>query len=450
MAQTKKIKRGYDLKLVGKAASSVESMQNPKTYALSPTDFANLTPKLVVKEGAEVKAGDPIFVDKDRPEIQFCSPVSGEVAEIRRGEKRKILEVIILADKETKYTDFGKSNPSGLSREEVIAKMLASGVWPVMVERPFGVVPNPKHRPKNIFVTGINSAPLAADVNLTVAGEEANLQAGLDALAKLTDGKVYLSLDGDNKPSSALTGAKNVEVVFFSGPHPKGNAGVQMHELAPLNKGEQAFTATLSDVIIIGRLFTTGKLDMTRVVAFAGSEVASPKHYKIVSGANLEGLVAEQVKSQNARVISGNVLTGKRIEKNGYLGFSSTEIIALPEGDQPEFLGWILPGLQKFSLSRTFFSWLNPKREYVLDTGMHGEERAFVMTGVLDRVFPFDIYPVDLVKAILIQDIEKMENLGIYEVIEEDFALCEVVDPSKMPLQEIVREGLDFLRQEVG
>jgi Na+-transporting NADH:ubiquinone oxidoreductase subunit A len=450
MAQTKKIKRGYDLKLVGKATSSIESVQNPKTFALSPTDFANLTPKVVVKEGAEIKAGDAIFVDKDRPEIRFCSPVSGEVAEIRRGEKRKILEIIILADKETRYLDYGASNPASLNREEVIAKMLAGGVWPLMVERPFGVVPNPKHQPKNIFVTGINSAPLAADVNLTVEGEEANLQAGLDALAKLTDGKVYLSLDGDNKPATALTGAKNVDVVYFSGPHPKGNAGVQMHELAPLNKGEQAFTATLSDVIIIGRLFATGKLDMTRVVAAAGSEMSSPKHYKIVAGSNLEGVISEQVKSAKARVISGNVLTGKRIEKNGYLGFFSTEITALPEGDQPEFLGWILPGLEKFSLSRTFFSWLAPSRQYKLDTAMHGEERAFVMTGVLERVFPFDIYPVELIKAILIQDIEKMEQLGIYEVIEEDFALCEVIDPSKMPLQEIVREGLDFLRQEVG
>lgn len=450
MAQTLKIKRGYDIKLVGKATNSIESLQNPKTYALKPTDFADLTPKLVVKEGAEVKAGDPIFVDKDHPEIRFCSPVSGEVAEIRRGEKRKILEVIILADSQTKYTDFGAANPASMNRDEVIAKMLEGGVWPLMIERPFGVVPNPKHQPKNIFVSGINSAPLAADINLAVDGEEANVQAGIDALAKLTDGKVYLSLDADNKPSAAIANIKNAEVIYFSGPHPKGNPGVQMHHLAPLNKGEQAFTATLSDVIIIGRLFNTGKFDMTRVVAVSGSEMKSPKHYKIVAGANLETLLAEQVKSENARIISGNVLTGKQINKMGYLGFFHTEITSIPEGNEPEFLGWIVPGLDKFSLSRTFFSWLNPKREYNLDTAMHGEERAFVMTGIYDKVFPFDIYPVELIKSILIQDIERMEQLGIYEVIEEDFALCEVVDPSKIPVQEIVREGLDFLRKEVG
>lgn len=450
MAQTLKIKRGYDLKLVGKATTTIETLRNPKTYAIKPTDFADLTPKLVVKEGSEVKAGDPIFVDKDHPEIRFCAPVSGEIAEIRRGEKRKILEVIILADSQTTFADFGAANPASMSREDVIAKMLKGGVWPLMIERPFGVVPNPQHQPKNIFVTGINSAPLAADVNLTLEGEIANLQAGLEALAKLTDGKVYLSLDADNKPVAAAANLNGAEVVYVSGPHPKGNPGVQMHHLAPLNKGEQAFTATLSDVIIIGRLFTTGKLDMTRVVALAGSEIESPMHYKIVSGANLEDLLVKKVKSDQARIISGNVLTGKKIKRNGYLGFFNTEITALPEGTEPEFLGWILPGFKKFSLSRTFFSWLNPKREYNLDTAMHGEERAFVMTGIYERVFPFDIYPVELLKSILIQDIERMEQLGIYEVIEEDFALCEVIDPSKISVQEIVREGLDFLRKEVG
>ena len=450
MSRTITIKRGYDLKLVGKAANEVETLKNSSTYAIKPTDFADLTPKLILREGAEVKAGEPVFMDKDRPEIKFSSPVSGEITEVRRGEKRKILEIVVLADKEIKYHDHGAANPSALTRDEVKTKLLASGAWALIVERPFGVVPNPAHTPKNIFVTGINSAPLAADINLTVQGEEKNLQTGLDALAQLTDGKVYLSLDGDNKPAAALADAKNVEVVYFKGKHPKGNLGVQMHHIAPLNKGEQAFTLTVSDVIIIGRLFNTGKFDMTRIVALCGSEVGNPKHYKMISGANIENLLAEQLRSDNSRVISGNVLTGKRISKNDFLGYNDTEITVLPEGDQPEFLGWILPGFNKFSLSRTFFSWLNPSRTYKLDTAMHGEERAFVMTGVLDRVFPFDIYPIQLLKSILVQDIEKMEQLGIYEVIEEDFALCEVIDPSKMPLQEIVREGLDFLRKEVS
>ncbi len=450
MSKTIKIKKGYDLKVVGKAATEVASFQHPQTYALKPSDFADLTPKLLLREGAKVKAGDPVFMDKNHEDTKFCSPVSGEIVEVVRGEKRKILEIKILADKEINYVDFGSANPSNLSREEVVAKMVNSGAWTLMIERPFGVVPNPKHQPKNIFVTGINSAPMAADVNLTVAGEEKNLQTGLDALAKLTTGKVFLSLDADTKPAAALTGAKNVEIVHFSGPHPKGNPGVQMHHLAPLNKGEQAFTLTVSDVIIIGRLFNTGKLDMTRVVALCGSEVTSPKHYKIIAGASLEKLFAEQVKGANCRYISGNILTGKQIEKTDFLGHFSTEITVIPEGNTPEFLGWILPGTDKFSLSRTFWSWLMPKREYKLDTAMHGEERAMVVTGVLEEVFPFDIYPMHLLKAIIIGDIEKMENLGIYEVIEEDFALCEVIDPSKLNIQEIVREGLDLVRKEVA
>lgn len=450
MSKTIKIKRGYNLKLVGEAKPEFGETPQAETYALKPTDFKDIIPKLILREGAEVKAGDAIFMDKDRPDIKFCAPVSGEITEVRRGEKRKILEIVILADKEVKYTDFGKADPNALEREVVIEKMLESGAWPLIIERPFGVVANPKNQPKHIFVTGINSSPLAADVNQIVSGEETNVQAGLDALAKLTDGKVYLSLDGDNKPSDTLTSAKNVEVVYFKGAHPKGNVGVQIHHLSPMNKGEVAFTLNISDVIIIGRLFNTGKLDMTRTIAATGSELKAPKYYKIISGANLKNLFAEQVKSEHNRYVSGNVLTGTSIAKDGYLGFYSTEITVLPEGDEPEFLGWILPGLDKFSLSRTFWTWLMPKKKYELDTAMHGEERAFVMTGIFERVFPFDIFPVQLIKSIMVQDIEKMEQLGIYEVIEEDFALCEVIDPSKLPVQEIVRDGLNFLRKEIS
>jgi Na+-transporting NADH:ubiquinone oxidoreductase subunit A len=450
MSKTIKIKRGYDLNLVGEAQPEFGTTPQAETYALKPTDFKDIIPKLILREGAEVKAGDAIFVDKDRPDIKFSAPVSGEITEVRRGEKRKILEIVILADKEVKYIDFGKADPNTLERDAVMQKMLDSGAWPLLIERPFGVVADPTHQPKNIFVTGINSVPFGADVNLSVAGEEMHLQTGLDALAKLTDGKVYLSLDADKKPAEALSKASNVEVVYFSGPHPKGNVGVQMHHLSPLNKGEYAFTLTVSDVIIIGRLFNTGKLDLTRTVAASGAEMKEPKHYKVMSGINLKNLFAEQVKTDHNRYVAGNVLTGTRIEKDGYLGFYNTEITVLPEGDKPEFLGWILPGFNKFSLSRTFWSWLMPKKKYQLDTAMHGEERAFVMTGIFERVFPFDILPVQLIKSIMVQDIEKMEQLGIYEVIEEDFALCEVIDPSKLPVQEIVRDGLNFLRKEVG
>lgn len=450
MAKSIKIKKGYDIHLLGEAALTKTSTPAPETYALKPTDFADLTPRLILREGAEVKAGDAVFCDKDRPEILFCSPVSGEITEVRRGEKRKILEVVILADRETKYKSFGVVSPKSMNRDEVKNRMIEGGVWPLLVERPFGVVADPAYTPVNIFITGINSAPLAADVNFISKGEKENLQAGVDALTKLTDGKVYLSLDGDKSPSDELKNLSGVEVNYFSGPHPKGNPGVQMHHLAPLNKGERAYSVTISDLIIIGRLFTLGKLDMTRTVAVAGAGIKNPQYIDVVPGANLKNIASTFVAQGNNRIISGNVLTGKKVAVDGFFGFFSTEITAIPENKEPDFLGWILPGFDRFSLSRTFWSWLKPNKKYNLDTHMHGEERAFVMTGIYDRVFPFDIYPIHLIKSIMVKDIEKMEQLGIYEVIEEDFALCEVVCPSKIEVQKVVREGLDYLRHEVS
>jgi len=291
---------------------------------------------------------------------------------------------------------------------------------------------------------------LAADVNVQLKGQGKNFQAGLDALAKLTDGKVYLSLDGDNTPCEELKSAKGVEINYFRGPHPKGNVSVQMHHLAPINKGETTIAVSAEDVVIIGRLFNTGKFDMQRTLAVGGAKIKSPKYVKAIAGVNLSSLFAEEAAAGNNRYISGNVLTGKNIGKEGFLGYYNTEVCVIEEGDEEEFLGWILPGFSKFSLSRTFMSWITPNRVYNLNTAMHGEQRAFVLTGEYEKVFPFDIYPVQLIKSIMTRDIEKMEQLGIYEVTEEDFALCEVTCASKIPVQQIVREGLNFLRAEVA
>lgn len=450
MSKTIKIKKGYDLKLVGSAKPEVGKTYTAGSYALKPSDFEDITPKLLLREGAQVKAGEAVFCDKDRPEILFTSPVSGEISEVKRGAKRRILEIVILADKEINYVDFGTAAPSSLNAEAVTNRLLESGAWALLIERPFGVVANPKHKAKNIFVSGISSAPLSADVNVQLKGEGKNFQAGLDALAKLTDGKVYLSLDADVTPCEELKNAKGVEINYFSGPHPKGNVGVQIHHLAPINKGETAIAVSAEDVVIIGRLFNTGKLDMQRTIAVGGAEVKSPKYVKAIAGVNLSNLFAEEANAGNNRYISGNVLTGKSVGKEGFLGYYSTEVNVISEGNEEEFLGWILPGFSKFSLSRTFMSWLTPNRAYNLNTAMHGEQRAFVLTGEYEKVFPFDIYPVQLIKSILTRDIEKMEQLGIYEVTEEDFALCEVTCASKIPVQEIVREGLNFLRAEVA
>lgn len=450
MSNIVKIKRGIDIKLVGKAEQVYHNVEAPKTYALKPTDFFGVKAKLAVREGDEVKAGTPLFYSKEREAIKFCSPVSGEVVEIVRGEKRKLLEIKVLADKEISYIDFKAADATTLNREDVKSKLLASGCWPMIIQRPYNVIANPERTPRDIFISTFNSAPIATDNDFALHGQDVEFQAGIDALAKLTDGKVHLGLDGKTNPSTVFTNAKNVEKHKFAGSHPAGNVGTQIHHISPINKGEVIWTLTAQQVVIIGRLFITGKYDAALNIAVAGSEVQKPSYIKTLMGAGLESLLKDNVKSGNARIISGDVLTGTKITSSGYLGFYDDQISVLPEGDEDEFFGWITPGLGKFSISRTMFSWLQSNKKYKLDTGMHGEERAYVVTGEYEKVFPFDIYPVQLIKSILIRDIEGMENLGIYEVVPEDFALCEVVCTSKMPVQQIVREGLDLMLKELG
>lgn len=450
MSNIIKIKRGVDIKLVGKAEQVYTNANSPKTYALKPTDFFGAKAKLAVREGDTVKAGDPLFYSKEREAIKFCSPVSGEVVEVVRGEKRRLLEIRVLADAETAYADFGAADPQTLEREAIIEKMLAAGVWPMVLQRPYNIVANPERTPSNIFISCFDTAPLAADTDFTVHGMEKEFQAGVNALAKLTSGKVHLGLDGKTNQSSVFTNCENVVKHAFSGSHPAGNVGTHIHAIAPINKGEVVWTVDPQNVIIIGRLFLSGKFDAAKNIAICGSEVKAPKYVKTVIGAQVEPYLHDNVKDGNVRVISGDVLTGTQIAANGFLGFYSNEISVLPEGDQDEFFGWIAPGLDKFSISRAMFSWMMPNKKYALDTGMHGEERAFVVTGEYEKVFPFDIYPVQLLKSIMVRDIEAMENLGIYEVVPEDFALCEVVCTSKIPVQQTVQEGMDLMLKELG
>ncbi len=450
MSETIKIKRGVDIKLQGKAEQIYANAEMPETFALKPTDFAGSKLKLAVKEGDEVKAGTPLFFNRDREEIKFCSPVSGEVAEIVRGDKRKLLEVRVLADQEIRYEDFGSADPSSLDREAVIKKMLASGCWPFVKQRPYNVVANPERTPRAIFISCFDSAPLAADLDFVVHGMEQEFQAGINALARLTDGKIHLGVDGRSNPNNIFTSCKGVELHSVKGPHPAGNVGVQIHHIAPINKGEVVWTLNPQDVIIIGRLFLEGKFDARINIAVAGSEVLKPAYYKTILGASVKNFVSDNVSQNKNRYISGNVLTGTQIKPEGYLGFYERQVTVIPEGDEDEFFGWITPGLNKFSISRTMAGWMTPNKKYKLDTGMHGEERAFVVTGEYEKVFPFDIYPVQLLKSIMVRDIESMENLGIYEVAEEDMALCEVVCTSKIPVQHVLREGLDLMLKELG
>jgi Na+-transporting NADH:ubiquinone oxidoreductase subunit A len=445
-----KLKKGLDIGLKGKAEKTLYPESPAAFYAVKPVDFPGLTPKLNVRVGDRVLAGSPLFHDKVRPEILFTSPVSGTVKEIVRGERRKLLEVIVEKEGD-EFIDFGKSASEKLTREKIKESLLASGLWPAVRQRPYHVVANPKDTPKAIYISGFDTAPLAPDYNYVMDNSQGALfQSGLTALKKLTDGKLNLVLNGKTEASEELKKAGEVEIYYFSGPHPAGNVGVQIHHLDPLNKGEVVWFVNLQDVIAIGRLFQEGIYKHERIIALTGSEILNPGYHKILSGASISGIVKENTKPGDLRYISGNVLTGSRIEPDGYLGYYDSQVTVIPEGKYFEFFGWMMPGLKKFSFSRSYSSGFMPGKDYRLDTNFHGGERAFVMTGQYERVVPMDIYPMQLLKAILAEDIDLMENLGIYEVAEEDFALCEYICPSKIEIQAIVRKGLDMMIKEMN
>ena len=450
MSKTVSIRKGLDIRLKGEAIKEISTLPLSELVSISPLDFHGLNPKLVVKEGDTVKAGDAIFFDKAHESVMYCTPASGVVKAIVRGEKRRILEVLIETDAEQNYRQSDPINVANATLEEVKSKMLANGLWPLVKQRPLDVVADPNQTPKAIFVTAFDSSPLAPDFNFVLEGREKDLQAGLIVLSKLTTGKVHLNINPNQ--SSAFSSISGVEINKFSGKHPVGNVGTQIHHIDPINKGEFAWTLNAIDVAIIGHFFNTGIFDLTRTIALTGSEVSNPQYYKVVPGTSMESIVSGKVKGNHVRYISGNVLTGERKELNNYLGYYHNQVTIIPEGDQYKFFltqGWLGLGFDKFSNSRLFPTFLMPKsKQFVLDTNTNGEERAFVVTGELDRVFPFDILPMQLVKAAITNDIDGMENLGIYEVAPEDFALCEYVCTTKIDIQDKIRQGLDVIAKE--
>ena len=448
MANLIKLRKGLDINLKGKAAAEVVAVKEPGFYALCPDDFTGVTPKVVVKEQEYVMAGGPLFIDKNHPEVQFVSPVSGVVTSVERGARRKVLSITVEAAQEQDYEEFGKENVSKMDAVSVKAALLKSGMFAFIKQRPYDIVADPTVAPRAIFVSAFDTNPLAPDFELALKGEEANFQTGLDALAKIA--KTYLSISVNQK-AVALTQAKNVTLTVFDCPHPAGNVGVQINNIAPINKGETVWTIDPQAVIFIGRLFNTGHVDLTRLVAVTGSEVKKPSYCKLKVGALLTNVFAGNVSTdKNLRYISGNVLIGKQITANGFLGAFHSQVTVIPEGDDVhEMLGWIMPRFDQFSTSHSYFSWLMGKKEYTLDARVKGGERHMIMSNEYDRVLPMDIMPEYLIKAIIAGDIDRMEALGIYEVAPEDFALCEFVCSSKMELQRIVREGLDMLRREM-
>lgn len=453
MSKIIKIKKGLDINLQGKAEAKVTALPMATSYAVSPLDFEGVVPKLLVKAGEQVKAGDALFFSKNDSRVLFTSPVSGTVTAVNRGEKRKVLNVTVQPDATQSYKEFDVPAIEKASKEDATKLLLEAGLWPLIIQRPYGVIANPDDQPKAIFVSGFDSAPLAADYDVVLANDKANLQKGFDVLARLTAGKVHLSLNAKAE-NKVFEGLKGVEIHEFAGPHPAGNVGVQIHHIDPINKGEVVWTVSAQGVAMIGRLFATGKVDMTKTVVLCGSQAEAPQYFTLIAGAAMDSILAGRVKAQkegdSVRVISGNVLTGTKVAADGYLTFYSNQVTLIPEGDKYELLGWAMPRFNKFSVSKAYFSWLCPKKQYDLDTNLNGGERPFVVSGLYDKYLPMDIYPVYLLKAILAGDIDKMENLGIYEIVEEDLALCEFVDPSKIEMQEIVRQGINQMIKEMN
>lgn len=447
MSNSIDLKKGLNLPVAGAADLRVKELAKPGTVAIQPSDFKGLTPRLLVKEGDKVLAGSPVLADKKNTDILVSSPVSGTIEQIVRGDKRKLLAVLVKADAEQEYVDFGKKDASKLSAAEVKEALLKSGLWAGMIQRPYGVLADPAAAPKGIFISAFSTAPLAADTEFTLGAEAAAVQAGVTALSKLAP--VHVSV---NSASSAFAKLQNATLHTVTGKHPAGNVGVQIANISYIRKEETVWTVSLAIAAAIGKLFTEGKVDLTRKVAVAGPAAVEPAYVETLPGAPMSSFEAFYGSAEGLRIVSGDVLSGKNAGAQGYLGYFDTQVSILKEGNTHELLGWARPlRLNQFSSTRSYFSWLCPNKKYNMDTNLHGGPRAFLMSdSFYGDVLPMDIYPLYLTKACLAGDIEKMEKFGIYEVLPEDLALCEFVDPSKNYIQDIIAQGIDLMLKEMA
>ena len=446
------LKKGLNIPIAGEAELRVSKAIAPGIVAVCPTDFKGLLPRLLVKEGDSVLCGSPVIADKKNPDILLASPVSGIVKELVRGDKRKLLAVLIEADDEQKCVDFGKKDVDGLDADAVRSAILQAGLWPWIVQRPYGILANPLETPRDIFVSAFNSAPLAADSEFCYDSEAKAIQAGVSALAKLSAGKVHLSLEA-GREHSPLARLQNAEIHFFKGKHPAGNVGVQIANIKPIQKGETVWTVSLAGLAAIGKLFVKGRYDVSRKVAVCGPMAIEPSYIQTVPGMPMKTLAPFYGNlPEGIRFISGDVLSGRNVGEAGYLGFFDDQITLIREGVDKELLGWARPlRCKQYSRDHSYFSWLTPWRKYEMDTNLHGGPRAFLMNdGYYSKVLPMDIYPVYLAKACLASDIDKMERFGIYEVLPEDLATCEFIDPSKNNIQDIIAQGIDLMLKEMA
>jgi len=444
------LKKGLDLPISGVAAQTTKKVIVPDVVAVKPTDFRGLVPKLLVREGDKVLAGTPVLADKMSQNILFASPVSGTVAEVVRGEKRKLLEVRIKADETQEYVDYGVKKVEEMTAEQIKAALLEAGLWPALTQRPYGIVANPEVKPKAIFVSAFSTAPLAANAEYALGAEVEHIQTAINALGKLTDGGVHLSLNSENYSGTPFHKLENVIQHTFTGKHPAGNVGVQIHHISPIRKGETVWTVSLLMLAAIGKLFNTGKYDVRRKIAVTGPKAENPAYVEGYPGISMKELKDFYASAENLRFVSGDVLTGTNVGAEGFLGFADNQVTILEEGNKYELFGWAKPfRTSQFSASRTYFSWLTPNKKYDMDTNLHGGPRAFVVNDTYSKVLPMELYPVYLLKACLANDIDKMEKFGIYEVLEEDLALCEYVCPSKIYIQQIITDGIALMLKEM-
>ncbi|MFZ9939319.1 MAG: Na(+)-translocating NADH-quinone reductase subunit A [Bacteroidia bacterium] len=449
MTSTIKLRRGFDIKLEGQAKKENCVAVHTQTVSINPPAFRYSTFKLLVDVGTEVQVGTPLLYDKKHPSVVVSSPVSGEVVAVHRGDRRVLQEIVILADQQQKHIEFGPLNLDSMDATTLRTSLQQAGLWPLIRRRPFDCIALPDENPIGIFVSGFDSAPLAPSVDFLIKGHEQAFQAGLHLLTRLSQAPVHLGIHAAQTQSAALLKAEKVQIHRFEGAHPAGNVGIQMHHIRPVNKGEAAWYVHPSDVVILGRFVLNGRCDFRRRIALTGSELIEPRYVDTFLGASVQSITAGEFSGKkDVRLISGNVLTGTKVNSEGHLGYYDHQLTAIPEGNDLEFLGWLLPSYPRPDISRSFLSGWLKNRVYQVNTNTHGEERAFVVTGQYEQVLPMDIHPTYLLKSIMYQDIEEMEQLGIYEVSEEDFALCEFVCTSKIPVQKIIREGLDLMYED--
>jgi len=450
MQKTIKTKKGLDIRLIGEAAQHVQAYQTTH-YAITPDNFKWLTPKLLVQENEPILVGQPLFFAKENNQISITSPVSGKITQIIRGEKRKIEHITIESDQLFQTVDTTGKILDG-NAEEIVQTLLHFGLWPMVRQRPFGTIAQPAQKPKAIFVSCTDTSPLAPEISFLLEGKMDQFLKGLKTIAQMTDGSLFITVKmgtplyqlffNDPSVSKQISEIPNCKLVPFSGPHPSGNVGTQIHFLAPIQKGDIVWTIEPQNVATIGNLFLHQKLDFSKRVAVAGGALKNTFYVDVVNGSSISELIKDQLVQDDVRVISGNVLTGITIGKEGFIGFYDHLISVIPESEERELFGWIMPNFNKFSVSRTFFSYLMPHKKYNIDTRLFGGKRVPMFSDVYSKVFPMDLLPDHLLKACYIKDIEAMEALGIYEVVEEDFALCEFVCPSKSDCQQIVKDAL--------